>query len=259
MIVSMPKITLNVEKARQLHKEGRASQLHGNFDSKLLKAAVYGANDGIITTFAVVAGVAGAGLSPSIVLILGFANLLADGISMGIGDYLGERSESRFKKYQYAIEQWEVKNIPDEEEKELVEFFEKRKVNETDSKKLKDIIRKYPKLWSELGFFDEMGSSPEEEKGLWKSGAVTLVAFILAGALPLMPYVFEAANIFQLGEKQFVASIAATAATLFIIGSSRTFVTKGKWWMNGLEMLGIGAIAALAAFLTGSFVDKLAG
>lgn len=68
------------------------------FDPSLLKAAVYGANDGIITTFAVMAGVVGANLSPAIVIILGFANLFADGISMGLGDYLGERSERQLRK-----------------------------------------------------------------------------------------------------------------------------------------------------------------
>lgn len=67
------------------------------FDPSLLKAAVYGANDGIITTFAVMAGVVGANLSPHIVIILGFANLFADGISMGLGDYLGERSERKLR------------------------------------------------------------------------------------------------------------------------------------------------------------------
>ena len=69
-----------------------------SFDPKFLKAAVYGANDGIITSFAVVAGVAGAGLAPEIVIVLGIANLVADGASMGIGDYLGERSEQTLRK-----------------------------------------------------------------------------------------------------------------------------------------------------------------
>jgi len=253
----MPQITLNIDKARKLHREGKASQLHGSFDSKLLKAAVYGANDGIITTFAVVAGVAGAGLSPSIVLILGFANLIADGISMGIGDYLGERSENRFKQYQYEIEKWEVKNIPDEEEKELVEFFTKRQVLPADAVKMSLVIKKYPHVWSELGFFDEMGSSPVEERNEWKTGLITFCSFLIAGALPLLPYVLEAVQVVQFADQKFIASMVSTAWTLFIVGSLRTFVTKGTWWKNGFEMLMIGAIAAVAAYLTGAFVDQI--
>ena len=254
----MPKITLSVEHARKLHREGKADQLHGSFDSKFLKATVYGANDGIITTFAVVAGVAGAGLSPAIVLILGFANLIADGISMGIGDYLGEKSESQFKQYQYEIEKWEVKHIPEEEEKELVEFFTRRQVSTEDAQKISNLIKKYPKAWSELGFYDEMGSSPEVEKEQWKTGVVTFGSFVVAGALPLMPYVLGASGLLNLGHSQFISSIGATAVTLFLVGSLRTLVTKGRWWANGLEMLSIGAVAAVAAFVTGAFVNRLA-
>ncbi len=256
MGVIMPKIMLNVEKARQLHQEGRAHQLHGSFDSKFLKAAVFGANDGIITTFAVVAGVAGAGLSPAIVLILGFANLIADGISMGIGDYLGERSENRFKQYQYAVEQWEIKNIPDEETKELQAFFLKRKVDGVDAEQLTKIVCKYPALWSEIGFFDEMGSSPVVEASMWKTGVVTFLSFAIAGGLPLLPYVLESLGIVIFADR-FFASIVATATTLFVVGSARTLVTKGRWWVNGLEMLGIGTIAAVAAFVTGAFINQL--
>ena len=122
----MSELKLNVQEARRLHQEGNARGLHGSLNSGLLKAAVYGANDGIITTFAVVAGVAGAGLSPSVVLILGISNIIADGLSMGIGDYLGERSERRHLKYQYQIEKWEIEKIPEEEKQELSRFFQKR-------------------------------------------------------------------------------------------------------------------------------------
>jgi vacuolar iron transporter family protein len=249
------KISFNVENAKQLHREGRAQELHGFVDSKLIKAAVYGANDGIITTFAVVAGVAGAGLSPAIILIMGFANLIADALSMGIGDYLGERSEQRFKKYQYKIEKWEIDHIPEEEAKELISFFEKRGVKAADSHDLVKIIRKYPKLWTDLGYIDEMGSLIDAEESLWTTGFVTFLAFMVAGAVPLMPYVLEAIGVnFPVGE--FPISIFATGATLFLVGSLRTLITKGRWWWNGLEMLGIGAIAAVAAYFTGQLVHQ---
>lgn len=243
--------------AIQLHKQGKASQLHGFINSKLVKAAVYGANDGIITTFAVVAGVAGAGLSPAIVLILGVANLIADGISMGIGDYLGEKSEQKFIKYQYDIEKWEVENIPEEEAKELQEFFHHRGVSTPESKKLVEIIRKHPKLWTELGFIDEMGMTPDEDLHLWKGGAVTFLAFVAAGVLPLVPYILLAFGLPIPQEQQFIVSIITTGITLFAVGSARTLVTKGKWWLNGLEMLGIGAIAAVSAYLAGAVLEKL--
>lgn len=170
---------------------------------ELLKAAVYGANDGIVTTFAVVAGVAGAGLSPTIVIILGIANMVADGFSMGVGDYLGEKSERRLR----------------------ISGGEK-------------------------------GISCD---GVWKGGVVTFVAFLIAGSMPLLPYVIEAMGVTSLEGLRFGFSIISTAIALFVVGSLRTVVTKGSWLKNGLEILAIGAIAALVAYLTGYGIKQLVG
>ncbi len=171
-----------------------------SFDPKFVKAAVYGANDGIVTTFAVVAGVAGAQLSPNIILILGIANMVADGISMAVGDFLGERSEHRFRNHQSGT------LMPD---------------------------------------------------GLWKTGAVTFAAFIVAGSMPLAPYLLELLGLSIDASQRFAYSIIATAATLFLVGSLRTIVTRGAWWKNGLEMLGIGAIAATVAYGLGALIERL--
>lgn len=170
------------------------------FSPKLLRAAVYGANDGIVTTFAVVAGVAGAGLSARIIIILGIANMIADGLSMGIGDYLGEHSEQKMRKQQK---------------------------------------QKY-----------------ETEK-LWETGLVTFIAFIFAGSLPLLPYFVHFIGVNIPAERQFLSSILSTAFALFFVGSLRTKLTGGKWWINGLEMLSIGAIAAVVAYGLGAGVEQL--
>jgi VIT1/CCC1 family predicted Fe2+/Mn2+ transporter len=167
-------------------------------DPKYLKSAVLGASDGIVTTFAVVAGVVGAGLSTKVILILGIANMVADGLSMAIGDYLGERSGH--------------------------------------------------KLELEQG---------KESDGccLWKTSLVTFVAFIFAGVLPLTPYIVMLFGIDVNPDNQFALSIFATGFAMFTVGSLRTFVTKGKWWLNGLEMLAVGSIAAVVAYSLGSFVE----
>src|SRR5258708_5300972 len=250
-------ISIDVKQASYLHHVGRGSELHGGFESRVIKAAVYGANDGIITTFAVVVAVAGAGLSPSIILILGIANLIADGLAMGLGDYLGERSEQRYKKHQYDIEKWEVQNISAEEAKELEEYFLVRGVNEPDVSQLCTTIQKYPKLWAELGFLDELGESPQIVKNLWHSGLATFVAFIAAGALPLLPYVLHAVGLPIPITEELYLSIISTGCALFLIGSLRTIVTKGAWWRNGMEMLAIGALAAGGAYISGMIIKTI--
>lgn len=170
------------------------------FNPRLLKAAVYGANDGIVTTFAVVAGVAGASLAPKIVIILGIANMIADGMAMGFGDYLGERSEQNMRK-------------------------------------------------------KHTGRSTS--KGLWKSGLVTFVAFVIAGSLPLLPYFLRAIGAPIIESSQFNLSILSTAGALFLVGSLRTKFEERLWIYGGLEMLGIGAIAAVAAYLLGGWIETL--
>jgi len=165
---------------------------------KLLKAAVYGANDGIITTFAVVAGVAGAGLSSNIVVILGIANMIADGLSMGLGDYLGERSERKLRRRQ---------------------------------------------------------KTKTEDDDVWKTGLTTFIAFVVAGSFPLLPYFVVSFGWGNISE--FSWSIAMTGLILFSVGSARSFMTKSHWLREGAEMLSVGAIAAVVAFILGAGVERL--
>lgn len=174
-----------------------------SFRPELLKAAVYGANDGIITTFAVVAGVAGAGLSPQIVIILGIANMMADAFSMAVGDFLGEKSERQLRL--------------------------------------------------------SKGEKNVKSQAVWRTSVVTFGAFVVAGTMPLIPYVGELFGV-RVGDGwRFPLAIIFTALALFVVGSLRTIVTKGSWIKNGLEMLSIGAIAAMVAYGLGFGVKQLVG
>ena len=176
-----------------------------SFDPRLLKSAVFGANDGIVTTFAVVAAVVGASLSPSIVVILGIANMIADGLAMGLGDYLGERSERLMR----------LKDDGKTSQDKLV-----------------------------LG------------DGLWHTGLVTFVAFVVAGSLPILPFVLGAVGVPIAASWQFPLSILATGLALFTVGVIRTKFTPCHWWRGGLEMLGIGAIAATVAYVLGAWIEQ---
>jgi VIT1/CCC1 family predicted Fe2+/Mn2+ transporter len=154
---------------------------------------VYGANDGIITTFAVVAGAAGGALSPAVVLILGAANLAADGLSMGVGNYLAIRAHESAR---------EVENLP------------------------------------------------EEEAFPVRHALATFLAFGVAGAMPLIPYLLELPS-----RVQEAAAAVLTLAALFGVGAVRTAVTAGRWWKAGLEALTLGVIVGAAAYGVGAFVE----
>lgn len=157
-----------------------------------IRDLVFGANDGIITTFAVVSGVAGGQLSQLAVLVIGAANLAADGVSMGVGNFLAIRADERAR---------------------------------------------------------EAEGLPELERHPWKHGVATLLAFVVAGAIPLLPYVLRIG-----GAGRLMASTAATFTTLFLLGALRAFITRDRWWKTGLETLLLGAIVAGAAYGAGRLV-----
>lgn len=162
-----------------------------------IRDVVFGANDGVITSFAVVAGVTGGALSTRAILIIGIANLLADGLSMGVGNYLSIRSHESALAAQ---------------------------------------------------------NRPEEETFPARHGLATFAAFVLAGAVPLLPYGVPAAD-----GGRFSLSVLFTLIALFGIGASRALVTVDRWWTSGLEMLLLGVLVAAAAFGAGAFVAGIIG
>jgi len=159
-----------------------------------IRELIYGANDGIITTFAVVAGVAGGGLSLRVVLIIGAANLLADGLSMAVGNYLSIRS------HESVLEAQEL---------------------------------------------------PEEETFPLRHAVATFLAFVAAGIIPLVPYMSR-----SLTSDRFALSVVLTLTAMFAVGASRALIARVRWWKAGIEMLGLGAVVALLAYLSGRFVAQ---
>ncbi|MEK7189127.1 MAG: VIT1/CCC1 transporter family protein, partial [Patescibacteria group bacterium] len=221
----------NATAMERYHHAGRGSYLRN---------MVYGANDGIVTTFAVVAGVAGASLEPKIVLILGFANLIADGVAMATGNFLGTRSENALQAKERAMESWEVANVPDEERREIRDIYRTKGFKGQDLEAAVRIITSDKKLWVDEMMVNELAIIPGEEENPWKNGLATFVAFIVAGLLPLLPYVFGV----EFGSA-FATAVGMTGVALFAVGSARSSVTKEHWLVSGLEMLGVGAIAAV--------------
>src|SRR3989338_7393378 len=150
-----------------------------------LRDVIYGANDGIITTFAVVAGVAGAALSSGVVIILGFANLIADGISMGMSNYLGLKSQRDFEARERQREEQETEMWPEEERDEIRRMYAAKGFAGQDLERAVAIITSDKKRWVDEMMVGEFSVVTGSEETPWKHGLVTFGAFVIAGALPL--------------------------------------------------------------------------
>lgn len=226
---------------------------HRHTAGKYVGDFIYGANDGIITTFAIVAGAVGASLSPLVILVLGFANIVADGISMGASNYLGKRSEQDYARAQRKKEEWEIDNLREIEVEEIREIFEKKGFRGKDLARAVEIITSDRKVWLDVMMKDELGIIEEHGHDPRKHGLVTFAAFIVAGLIPLVPFLLPFVP------NAFVISIIFGGLALFAAGALRTLITTVSWIRGGLEVLVVGSGAAVAAYLVGAFVDKLVG
>jgi len=216
---------------------------------RYLKSIVYGGLDGIITTFAVVAGVAGASLSSGIVLILGFANLIGDGISMAIGDYLSTKSEKEYHKLEQSKEKKEILNYPYLEKGEMILFYKKRGLSDSEANKVVSILSKSKGLWVDTIMREQLNMFDARESPL-KNGLTTFFSFIIFGIIPLFIYVIK--YIFpSFSFNAFIFAIILTAIALFMLGSTKVKITGKHWFLSGIETLLIGGFAAVAAYLVG--------
>jgi len=233
----------------------RAAEQHGGIGSQYLGEMVYGGLDGIITTFAVVSGVAGAQLGTPIILILGLANLLADGFSMAVGAYLSAKSEHEYYQKEREREVWEVEHFPDGERAELREVYLQRGYTDEEAAQLVDIQSRDPKRWVDAMMVDELGMLKDESNPL-VSGGVTLVAFVVVGAIPLLVYLLGLVISIP-PQANFPLAIVLSGLALFSLGAAKVMVTKLNPIRSGLEMLVVGGLAAGVAYAVGALLKGI--
>jgi VIT1/CCC1 family predicted Fe2+/Mn2+ transporter len=244
------------KKAHSIESIRAASEEHKTESGAYIGEAVYGALDGIVTTFAVVAGVEGAGLSSGIVLILGFANLVGDGLSMGVGSYLSTKSRREYEQSERAREMWEIENYPRGERDEIREIYRRKGFDGPDLDRAVEIITSDKKIWIDTMMQEELGIM-EEDSPPFLNGLSTFLSFVIAGFIPLMFFVLALA-VPRLEQYTFPMSVVLTGLTLFGVGSLRVLVTRTIWWRSGLEMLLVGGMAAMGAYLVGYVLKGLA-
>jgi len=223
--------------------------------ARYLADAVLGATDGIVTTFAVVASAAGASLSPGIALIMGFANLLADGFSMAVANYLGARSQQEYWNEEEAREIWEIEHLPDAEREEMRRIYQQKGFEGELLDRVVATLTGDKQRWVEEMMRDELGIQRESIAPL-ASGCVTFASFAIAGLVPMLSYVAAWLRPSLTGTA-FPISIGLTASILFVVGAVRCVMTHRVWWKSGFEILLTGGIAALCAFAVGYLLRNL--
>lgn len=234
----------------KIHKE---ISFAGNIQN-YLREFVYGGIDGAVTTFAVVAGAVGADLDASIIIILGFANLLADGFSMSVGAYLSAKSEKENYNKHRNIEYWEVENIPDKERQEIVEIYQAKGFEGELLEKVVEVIVSDRDRWVNEMMKDELNMM-EDSKSPFKIGLATLASFILIGLIPLIVYVYDL--IWKTDIDLFFWTSLFTGLAFLVVGWLKSFVNQTNTLKSISETLLLGFLAALVAYFVGDFLESL--
>ena len=211
---------------------------------------VYGGIDGAITTFAVVAGVVGAALSSKVILILGLANLVADGFSMAASNYSGTKTVVDDLERIREIERKHIRVDPGGEREEVRQLLAQKGLDGKTLEDAVDAITANEKTWIDLMLTEEYGLSLTQSSPLL-AGLVTFLAFMICGAVPILPFAFDM-------PAAFIVSMLTTGIVFFLIGAAKSKWALAPWWRSGFETFAIGALAAAMAFTVGHLLKGLA-
>ena len=216
-----------------------------------LRDWIYGGIDGSVTTFAVVSGVVGAQLSPWTILVLGFANLFADGFSMAASNFLGTKAELDDWRRLEAIENRHIELAPEGEREEVKQIFQLKGFEGEDLRRMVDLVTSDRQRWIHTMLTEEYGL-PREVRSPWIAAVSTLTAFVVCGLVPLAPYLLRL-------PQSLAVSMTMTGIVFFAIGSAKSKWSTTSWWQSGLTTFLVGAIAASLAYATGLLFKALLG
>jgi len=249
----------NIDLAQQAHKDelirkAKRGEVFSAAKEQYLAEFVYGAIDGTVTTFAVVAGATGASLSSVVVIILGFANLIADGFSMAVGNFLSEKTQRDLIARERKREEWEIKAVPSGEREEIREIFRRKGFKGKDLDNSVKIVTSNKKVWVDTMMAEELGLL-ESPKTPWKTAMATYLGFIIIGIIPLLAYVFSYfAPFFQ--RNTFAIAVVMTLVALFAVGAIKSYVARINLLKSVFETVFIGGAAAAISYYVG-FLLKL--
>eukprot|EP00904_Undaria_pinnatifida_P006764 jgi/Undpi1/3217/HiC_scaffold_15.g06591.m1 len=238
------------------------------------KAAVFGALDGVLTSFAVVAGAAGGGLSPQTILIVGISSIVADGLSMGLGEYLSTKAMNDYMEVERKRQEWGLAHHRQGEMETMITMYMRRGMSHEDAQEISSRLSKYDDCFVDAMMSEEVGSraAPLDEGGSIGEGLVTFISFALAGALPLLVYAFSPLILAAGGRDDggvdgeggemppsssgwlFLWACLVTSVALFAIGIIKATFVARAWLGSGVETLVLGGCCAGLAYEIGTVV-----
>jgi VIT1/CCC1 family predicted Fe2+/Mn2+ transporter len=235
--------------------EAVRSRLQAPPQHSYLRDLVYGAVDGTVTTFAVVSGVAGAQLAPRIVVVMGLANVVADGFSMATGNFLATRAERQLLQRARRMEEQHIDRVPTGEREEVRQIYAGKGFAGDDLERAVTVITADRRRWVETMLHEELGLSTGGPSPA-RAALATFAAFVVAGFVPLLAFIVQlvhAPGSFD----PFGWSVAMTALVFFGIGMFKSRFVEQPWYRGGLEVLGVGGGAAMLSYGVGLLLKNV--
>lgn len=229
--------------------EAIRERLESGPQTSYLRDWIYGGIDGAVTTFAIVSGVAGADLQSSVVVVLGVANLVADGFSMAAGNYSGTRAELDELEHLRHVEARHIEEAPEGEREEIRQIYAKKGLQGKELRSVVDALTSNRERWIDTMLREEYGL-PDQVRSPWLAGLNTFVAFQVCGVAPLIPYLLGF-------ERPFLVACVLTGLVFFAIGGMRSRWSLTPWWKAGLGTLAVGGAAAALAYGIGDLLSRL--
>jgi VIT1/CCC1 family predicted Fe2+/Mn2+ transporter len=219
-----------------------------------LRAAVLGGNDGLVSNFSLVMGVAGATHGGSGVLLAGLAGLLAGALSMSLGEWISVKSSQELYENQMAIEMQELETSPENERRELELIYKAKGIPEEQAREMAAAILRDPAHAHEVLVKEELGINTEELRGsAFEAALYSFFLFAIGAILPVFPFFFLS------GTPAILVSAAASAAGLFVIGAAITLFTGRSFWYSGVRQVLFGLAAAAITYGIGKWIGVSLG
>ena len=248
-------MTTSMELGPQHTPQAIRARLMRGLRPSYLRDFVYGAIDGTVTTFAVVAGVVGAGLRPVVIIILGIANLAADGFSMAASNFLATRSERQQRERTIREEERHITEIPEGEREEVRQIYAAKGFTGDDLEHAVEIITADRARWLDTMLREEHGLASVRVDPL-RAGLSTFVAFVLVGAIPLLVFILDLVRPGTVASP-FAWSAVLTGIAFVAVGALKSRFVEQPWWRSGAETFVLGGTAAAVAYAIGTLLGRL--